>query len=223
MFNDGRFTTLYSTGIQRNTNQGTEGSRYRWVSEGQNETRTRSTGEYSAVTARYTGISVTLYGNGKAVAITRSASEGSRGGPAYLGKEIIGSVKTSTNEYGTLEERYEYDAFGKPYQGDLTTGMNLRYTGKPYDTATGLYNYGYRDYKPETARFTTIDPIRDGSNWFAYVNNDPVNSVLVITGQDATNERLISEIENANTTTTQRLIANAHGDNNGDIYDVRNK
>ena len=26
-------------------------------------------------------------------------------------------------------------------------------------------------------RFTTVDPIRDGSNWFAYVNNDPVNYV----------------------------------------------
>jgi RHS repeat-associated protein len=55
--------------------------------------------------------------------------------------------------------------------------MNLGYTGKPYDSATGLYNYGYRDYQPEAARFTTIDPVRDGSNWFAYVNNDPVNWV----------------------------------------------
>jgi hypothetical protein len=27
------------------------------------------------------------------------------------------------------------------------------------------------------ARFTTVDPIRDGNNWFAYVNNDPVNYV----------------------------------------------
>jgi RHS repeat-associated protein len=43
--------------------------------------------------------------------------------------------------------------------------------------ATGMYNYGYRDYKPEVARFTTVDPIRDGNNWFAYVNNDPVNWV----------------------------------------------
>ncbi|MDR2409196.1 MAG: hypothetical protein LBE13_13930 [Bacteroidales bacterium] len=41
--------------------------------------------------------------------------------------------------------------------------------------ATGLYNYSYRDYKPEAARFTTVDPVRDGANWFAYVNNDPVN------------------------------------------------
>jgi uncharacterized protein RhaS with RHS repeats len=39
----------------------------------------------------------------------------------------------------------------------------------------GLYNYGYRDYAPEAARFTTVDPVRDGANWFAYVNNDPVN------------------------------------------------
>jgi RHS repeat-associated protein len=55
--------------------------------------------------------------------------------------------------------------------------MNLGYTGKPYDSTTGLYDYGYRDYSPALARFTTVDPIRNGSNWFAYVNNDPVNWV----------------------------------------------
>jgi RHS repeat-associated protein len=55
--------------------------------------------------------------------------------------------------------------------------MNLGYTGKPYDSRTELYNYGYRDYEPGTARFTTVDPVRDGSNWFVYVNNDPVNWV----------------------------------------------
>jgi RHS repeat-associated protein len=86
-------------------------------------------------------------------------------------------VRSVTGEYGTLEDRYEYDAFGVPYAGDLGNGMDLGYTGKRYDVVTGLYNYGYRDYKPEVARFTTVDPIRDGSNWFAYVNNDPVNWV----------------------------------------------
>jgi RHS repeat-associated protein len=69
------------------------------------------------------------------------------------------------------------NAFGKPYAGDLTQGMNLGYTGKPYDAVTGMYNYGYRDYQPEMARFTTVEPIRDEGNWFAYVNNDPVNWV----------------------------------------------
>ncbi|MDR2177781.1 MAG: hypothetical protein LBP20_07050 [Treponema sp.] len=74
-----------------------------------------------------------------------------------------GSVRTVTGEYGQIEERYEYDAFGKPYQGEFDQGLNLGYTGKPYDTVTGLYNYGYRDYKPEAARFTTTDPVRDGA------------------------------------------------------------
>jgi RHS repeat-associated protein len=92
-------------------------------------------------------------------------------------KDALGSVRSRSNEDGQLEDRYEYDAFGKPYKGDLNSGVNLGYTGKPYDTATGMYNYGYRDYQPEVARFTTVDPIRDGSNWFAYVNNDPVNWV----------------------------------------------
>ena len=85
------------------------------------------------------------------------------------------SVRSATLETGTLEDRYEYDVFGQPYKGDLSGGMNMGYTGKPFDTATGLYNYGFRDYRPHSARFTTLDPIRDGNNWYIYVNNDPVN------------------------------------------------
>jgi RHS repeat-associated protein len=104
-------------------------------------------------------------------------SESVGGRTAYLGKDLLGSVRRATAETGTLEDWYEYDAFGQPYQGDLTKGLNLGYTGKPYNSATGIYNYGYRDYQPQAARFTTVDPVRDGANWFAYVNNDPVNWV----------------------------------------------
>jgi RHS repeat-associated protein len=118
---------------------------------------------------------VTLYGKGEAVAVSYSSSTGSRS--TYLGKDVLGSVKTATTDMGAVEDRYEYDAFGTAYQGDMSGGMNLGYTGKPYDKATGLYNYGYRDYKPQVARFTTADPIRNGNNWFAYVNNDPVNYI----------------------------------------------
>jgi RHS repeat-associated protein len=110
---------------------------------------------------------------GEALAVSYSSGGGSRS--MYMGKDIMGSVRSVTVGTGALEGRYEYDAFGQPYNGDLTGGMNLGYAGKPYDTATGLYNYGYRDYKPQAARFATVDPIRDGNNWYAYVNNDPVN------------------------------------------------
>jgi RHS repeat-associated protein len=126
-----------------------------------------------------------LYGNGEVVAVNRLGNAEIRGGASYLGKDVLGSVRSRSNEDGQLEDRYEYDAFGKPYKGDLNSGMNLGYTGKPYDTATGMYNYGYRDYQPEVARFTTVDPIRDGANWFAYVNNDPVNWIDLWGLQDA--------------------------------------
>jgi RHS repeat-associated protein len=106
-----------------------------------------------------------------------ATSSSTRGGAAYLGKDILGSIRSVSNSQAGLEDRYEYDAFGKPYKGDLENGMSLGYTGKPYDAATGMYDYGYRDYKPENARFTTVDPVRDGANWFSYVNNDPVNWV----------------------------------------------
>ena len=49
--------------------------------------------------------------------------------------------------------------------------------GKRFDPAVGLYDYGFRDYTPVLGRWTTLDPVRDGTNWYAYVNNDPINFV----------------------------------------------
>jgi RHS repeat-associated protein len=124
-FLDGSLTTKYASGMVV-AEEHNEGMRYRWLG-GESESGVRTTrteGSVSATAVRYTGISVSLYGNGEAVGMNRMRNP---------------------------EERYEYDA------------------------GTGLYNYGYRDYKAEATRFTTVDPIRDGANWFAYVNNDPVN------------------------------------------------
>jgi len=74
-----------------------------------------------------------------------------------------------------------YDIFGSPYQKSgsflATDSLDFGYLGKPYNATTELYDYGFRDYLPEVARFTTVDPIRDGRNWYSYVVNDPVNYV----------------------------------------------
>ena len=148
-------------------------SRYRYVGD---DPKTVTLGDLTQESTRYTGSRATLYANGQAVATNRSASLYDNG-RAYFGTDILGSVRSATDDYATLEDRYEYDIFGTPYEGDFTGGLNNGYTGKPYDTVTGLYNYGYRDYSPQQARFTTVDPIRDGNNWFSYVVNDPVNYV----------------------------------------------
>jgi RHS repeat-associated protein len=177
-FRDGSFTTRSSTGGLYENGTGTlrsgqaTGERYRWVTEDTNA-RARAADGYTIQSGRYGVRGVALYGNGEAVALSYSSSASSRS--MYLGKDIMGSVRSVTVDTGTLESRYEYDAFGQPYKGELSGGMNLGYAGKPCDPNTGLYNYGYRDYRPQAARFTTADPIRDGNNWYAYVNNDPVN------------------------------------------------
>ena len=200
-FRDGSLTTRFAPGeasANAFSNQAT-GERYRWVGDG-DSMRTRATAEdgYTVTGSRYGARGVTLYGKGEAVAV--GSSTGSRA--MYLGKDVMGSTRSVTVDTGALEDRYEYDAFGQPYKGDLGGGMNLGYTGKPYDTATGLYNYGYRDYKPQAARFTTADPIRDGSNWFAYVRNDPVNWVdlwgLAQVYADDINGRPIVALPNSN-------------------------
>jgi len=49
-----------------------------------------------------------------------------------------------------------------------------------YDTDTGLIRFGYRDYDPETGRWTARDPIGfDGgdTNLYGYVLGDPVNFI----------------------------------------------
>ena len=62
-------------------------------------------------------------------------------------------------------------------EGRFTGATQLGYNEKEMDLATGWYNYGFRDYSPVMMRFTTVDPIRDGTNWYAFVGGDPVNYV----------------------------------------------
>ena len=51
------------------------------------------------------------------------------------------------------------------------------YSGKSYNSNTGLNNYGFRDYSSSIGRFITQDPIRDGTNWYTLAVNNPINFV----------------------------------------------
>ena len=104
----------------------------------------------------------------------RLRQEQSAHGGHYQYQWDIAGTMTSAGELGKTAVRATYNP-----DGTVATVTNRlgETTGYGYNSRTGLYNYGYRDYNPQTVRFTTVDPIRDGSNWFAYVNNDPVNYV----------------------------------------------
>ena len=99
----------------------------------------------------------------------------------YFGTDVLGSVRTTSSysvfDFGSIN----YDVFGSPYRraGSFlnSESLDFGYLGKPYNATTELYDYGFRDYYPRNARFTTVDPIRDGRNWYTYVLNDPVNFI----------------------------------------------
>ncbi|MEE0998647.1 MAG: RHS repeat-associated core domain-containing protein [Treponemataceae bacterium] len=94
-----------------------------------------------------------------------------------LSKPKTRTSNIHSSEFGAIS----YDIFGSPYQKSgsflANDSLDFGYLGKPYNADTELYDYGFRDYSPEIARFFTVDPIRDGRNWYSYVVNDPVNFV----------------------------------------------
>jgi len=127
-----------------------------------------------------------LYTNGKAVVRTDVTSEhqsflnrhgGWQYSKNYYTQDNLGSIIGIMDSHGHVDEKYTYDAFGKLVEGRFDYVNKLGYNGKMYDNYSGLVNYGFRDYSPVAMRFTTVDPIKDGTNWFAYVGNDPINRI----------------------------------------------
>jgi RHS repeat-associated protein len=71
-------------------------------------------------------------------------------------------------------EQITYDAFGNSSGSAYT---RYTYTGREFDTDTGLYYYRARFYDPVVGRFISEDPIGfdGGLNWYGYVENDPID------------------------------------------------
>jgi RHS repeat-associated protein len=92
----------------------------------------------------------------------------------YFAKDHLGSTAALTDSKGALVERETYDAYGNS-AGSAKTRFG--YTGRERDSLTGLMYYRARFYDPQLGRFISEDPVRfsGGSNWYAYVNNNPVN------------------------------------------------
>jgi len=96
----------------------------------------------------------------------------------YYVANRLGSVIGMVDTAGTLTDQYLYSPYGveEPLNG---SGNAYRYTGRYYDSETGLYYYRARYYDSGIGRFTGPDPIgyAGGLNIYAYVNNDPINNV----------------------------------------------
>ena len=174
-FTNGLFVDSYETGIRINITGKPTGDRYRYLEDTPQQDGNRyfhlDEGNYRNVSSRYKGSRTALIVNGTI------AGQNADGEVSYFTTDLLGTVRTTTDGYGYTDKTYSYDAFGAIIERDLSGRQNFGYLGKQFDKQTGLYNYGYRDYTPKVARFTTVDPIRDGENWVIYCRNDSVNFV----------------------------------------------
>ena len=174
VYRNGTFTDMYETGIKYLKNGRPTSDRYRYLEDDNTDDKRYfylDEENYKNVTNRYRETRNQLYVNGSITAQSLDSET------EYFAKDILGSVRTVSDENGRQKISYSYDIFGSSISDNFTEANNYGYLGKQYDSITKLYNYGFREMSPSAARFTTPDPIRDGTNWFVYVNNDPVNFV----------------------------------------------
>ena len=96
---------------------------------------------------------------------------------SYYETDGLGTVTSLSNPAGTLANTYTYDSFGNLTASSGTLTNPFRYTGREFDSETGIYEYRMRYYDQNIGRFISEDPIRfrGGKDFYLYVSNNPVN------------------------------------------------
>jgi len=100
---------------------------------------------------------------------------GGYAGTYYYHFDALGSVVALSDADGDTVQVYEYDVYGQVAASDPNHPNRFLFTGREFDTETGLYYYRARYYNPTIGRFLQTDPIGygDGLNWYAYCGNMP--------------------------------------------------
>ena len=96
---------------------------------------------------------------------------------SYYEQDGLNSVTSLSNTSGALAQTYMFDSFGNQTASSGSLANFFRYTGREFDTETGLYFDRARYLDPSTGRFLSEDLIRfsGGENFYTYVSNSPVS------------------------------------------------
>jgi RHS repeat-associated protein len=101
-----------------------------------------------------------------------------RGGTIdYYEADGVSSITSLTATNGTVTQSYTYDSFGNTTNSSGSLTNFFRYTGREFDTETGLYYYRARYYDPSGGRFLSEDPsgFGGGINFYSYAAGTPTN------------------------------------------------
>ena len=121
-------------------------------------------------------------------------------------KDRLLSTRLVSNPKGEAVVAKDFGAYGEPV--DVFTREDLvdnnvnkaRYTGHVYDDIAGLYYAKARTYDPTDKRFTSLDPVMDGLNWYEYCRSNPLkytdptgNEEIVVSGGHTSGDYKIGE------------------------------
>lgn len=97
----------------------------------------------------------------------------------YILSDHLGSPRLVVDiETGDIAQQLNYDSWGNVTLDTNPGFQPFGYSGGLYDHHTNLVRFGWRDYDPETGRWTSKDPISfagGDTNLYGYVLNDPIN------------------------------------------------
>jgi len=98
------------------------------------------------------------------------------GTATYYHYDQTGNTAALTNQAGTITDRIAYSPYGTIRYRTGTTDTPFLFGGffGVLTDANGLINMRARYYNPLTMRFINSDPARDGLNWYAYANGNPL-------------------------------------------------
>lgn len=175
----------YDDNLVNVTLPSTQTNGFSYYPDGRRLSRTDTTGTITKYF--YDGLDTIAELNSSNTTVARYTSGGGidnwismeRGGSSYFyHKDDLGSIRSLTDSSEVVQATYGYDVFGviKSETGAITNPY--RYTGREWNSETGLYYYRARYYQPEVGRFMTKDPTAEmGENPYLYVENDPVSFV----------------------------------------------
>ena len=94
----------------------------------------------------------------------------------YL-SDRLGSITGLTDSNGNVINTNTYDSYGRVlYQTNPSVADSLTFTGREYDSETGLFYFRARYYSPDLGRFISEDPIGFDScddNIYRFTENSP--------------------------------------------------
>ena len=94
--------------------------------------------------------------------------------------DALGSTRGITDSTQAVTDSVLYDAFGNTVTRTGTTPTPFGFVGKAQyqsDSDSGLQLLGHRYYDPSIGRFLSSDPIQDGTNWYVYCDDNPLNGM----------------------------------------------